>query len=1710
MSEESEDKEYKPTLTGRKITQLAVDRPRRNTRKQVDYKESTVILDEAGSHTGSSELQLADRTPIRERSGESIREIRHSSSESIWGSSERSVSFDCWSPGTVETRTKALVEGVEEVKLQLSQIRMAKKEELSVADLMKMMIDVNNRDKEEARKEKEAARIREEEREERAIAREEDRRRQEIEREEKRLQDRQDREEERRREENIREDRRIERETREREQAAEREVQLLATLKAAQPAVPQTIHLDNTKLPVMTRGEDLELFLELFESALTAGGVPEAKWVPKLHASLDTETKLAIKETITRPGATYAEIKGALVGQTHLTFAAASESLMTLEQGAITKLPIRQAVQKVARLFEKISTEATSMREMCLYSAVAVTRVALSREAKQYIDVKGSCEWNSFCCSLEEWQRTNPGRPVWDYKGRFSTERPAYTNRPPFRPIGHVRKQGDCFFCGKPGHFAAECRSRLAGDKTSLPRQDTSVPAHQPQTTSDLPKPTRGSSRPLAETTCFNCHQKGHISPNCPTKRMKVKKVRVDQGKIEILKENEVFGAVGPHRMPITLDTGAEITVVPEEAVQPQQFSGKSRTLRSFNNTESEGKVCMVHVKVGEHILFKEAVTQPGASLGWSACLSFNLADPVERDALTKQITERAAMSHKETLYVPPEVREGILVSGVLVKEAQVVKGVKWKPPKTEQVPLLAAAAEAPEGEIITQVEVQEDHTEDEISNDEENSQEEVAEKDEGTRELNLEMAEVSAESLDGSAEEEGCKGIDAVSIREGMPRVEMAAESQSDPSLKPLYNLAELDREGYHLVQGLVFRTRLDQLGNRVEQLCVPKTYRQRCLQAAHTSFGHQGRNKMALLLRPYFYWPNLNKDCQTYIRQCDKCQRVDKATPRPNEMIERDVVTQPCQDLAIDIVGPFPIAVGGFKYLLTCIDNATRWPEAVPIRTTTARAIISVLTDIFVRTGFPVKITTDNGSQFSGRAFKKWLREKGIQHARSTPYHPQGNGVIERFHRTLNAIVSKTTVCKGNWAKVIPMALYFVRCTPSATTGVSPFLAVHGWEPQTPLQVLYQAWVDQELGPIDLTEWVDINTDRVEQARDIATSSKVTVSDKRKKKWDVKARNRIFVVGDQVLIRRPGLDAKLRESWEGPGVVLAVNSPVSYKVQTDKRTMKTVNVQQLKQYLQETTIKRVTSVLQQDTTEDDITNTLGNAKIQDQELTELQQAQLKETLGRFEKVLDKEPGLTSLVEFAIDTGDADPIYQHPYNTPVTLRASVDKEIDWLLERHFIRPSSSPWASPMVTVKKADGSARLCVDFRKINGLTRQTPFYMPRVEEVLEGVGRANYISKLDLSKGYYQVQLTEEAVPKTAFTSHRGVFEFTRMPFGVKNAPACFQALMQRVLADQREWATAYMDDVVVYSRTWEEHLTHIRCVLDSLKKAGLTANPTKCRWGGKSVEFLGHWVGAGSMTIPKHKTEAIIEYRKPQTKKGLRAFIGSVSFYRRYIDHLAKYTATLTPMTSKQAPQRLDWTAEGECAFRYICNFFCSVPVLCIPELDDVLSIVTDASGKGIGGVLQVKREDHWQPAAYYSRQLRGAENRYSATELEALALGETVAHFGHYLYGRPFKAYTDHRPLEQLLTSTRLNPRLARLAFRLQHWLIQIIYLPGEENTLADALSREERPPVDDQQTEEDASVPGRHLAAEDVEETPPHKEEGHRPEVTREGGTCAE
>ena len=445
-------------------------------------------------------------------------------------------------------------------------------------------------------------------------------------------------------------------------------------------------------------------------------------------------------------------------------------------------------------------------------------------------------------------------------------------------------------------------------------------------------------------------------------------------------------------------------------------------------------------------------------------------------------------------------------------------------------------------------------------------------------------------ESSGGSAEDESVVDISVEGICENIPRAELAEATKQDNSMTAIYNLGLLDKEGYHIEEGILFCTRLDIFGDTQEQLCIPAQFRLKCLTLAHNNFGHQGRNKMLQLLRPYFYWPHMTRDYLQHVRACDTCQKVNKTQPKPNHMQEREIVIRPFEDIAIDIVGPFPTAVGGFRFLLTCIDNATRWPESIPLRTTTAKTIIANLTNIFTRCGFPSRLTSDNGTQFTGKTFTNWLKLKGIHHVRATLYHSQGNGVVERLHRTLNTIITKTTEAEGNWAKVVPMALYFVRCTPSATTGISPFLATHKWEPATPLQMLYQSWVHSDLGGVDLTEWVQLNSDRIESARDRAVHNKVGVSSKRAETWNKKAKERSFEPGDLFLIRKPGLDTKLRQSWEGPGTILAKNSPLYYKVDTGSRILKSVHIQLLKKYEQAKTVKRVTSVLEGDTATDDI----------------------------------------------------------------------------------------------------------------------------------------------------------------------------------------------------------------------------------------------------------------------------------------------------------------------------------------------------------------------------------------------------------------------------------------------------------------------------------------------------------------------------------------
>lgn len=315
---------------------------------------------------------------------------------------------------------------------------------------------------------------------------------------------------------------------------------------------------------------------------------------------------------------------------------------------------------------------------------------------------------------------------------------------------------------------------------------------------------------------------------------------------------------------------------------------------------------------------------------------------------------------------------------------------------------------------------------------------------------------------------------------------------------------------------------------------------------------------------------------------------------------------------------------------------------------------------------------------------------------------------------------------------------------------------------------------------------------------------------------------RNSLFDVGTQVLALMPDNSNNLTAQWQGPYTVLERVSPVSYRIETPERRKKVrqFHINMLREW---TTPASILAVMCINEPEDDkgelrlctLDTNQQQETVMNSELLPHQQQELETLLEELKETLDDKPGRTTLAEHKIRTGDAPPIHQHPYRVPVAWQDEVRREVQSMLDLDVIEPSDSPWASPIVTVRKKDGTLRLCVDYRKLNAVTQEDIYQMPRVEELIERLGKANFITTLDLTKGYYQVPVSSEDREKTAFTTPFGKYRFKTMPFGLKGAPTTFQRLMDRVLSGCHQYAAAYLDDIVIYSDTWEEHPTSKMC-------------------------------------------------------------------------------------------------------------------------------------------------------------------------------------------------------------------------------------------------------------------------------------------------------
>ena len=405
------------------------------------------------------------------------------------------------------------------------------------------------------------------------------------------------------------------------------------------------------------------------------------------------------------------------------------------------------------------------------------------------------------------------------------------------------------------------------------------------------------------------------------------------------------------------------------------------------------------------------------------------------------------------------------------------------------------------------------------------------------------------------------------------------------------------------------------------------------------------------------------------------------------------------------------------------------------------------------------------------------------------------------------------------------------------------------------------------------------------------------------------------------------------------------------------------------------------------------------------------------------------------------------------------TLLGELRKQLQQFLDKKIIEPSTSPFGSNVLFVKKKNGDLRMCVDYRMLNQQTVKDSYPLPNIDELLDQLSGAKYFTALDLNSGYHQIPVAKKDRHKTAFRTRYGSYQFRVMPFGLTNAPATFQSWMNEMLKPHMDtFVVVFLDDILIFSKTKEEHKEHVRVVLDCLKKNKVYLNMKKCEFFRQSTKFLGFVVTSEGIKPDQRLVEKIATFPRPANKRQIRSFLGAVGFYRRFIKDFAKIALPLTALTKQDVP--FVWTQEAQQAYEILRNALTTYPVLRLVDMSKPFYLFTDASEYAVGGVLTQLVDGMYHPLGYYSKKLEGAELKYSVYEKEFLAMRLTAWRFRSYLLGQPKNVvFTDHRPLTHLPTQKDLNGVQSGWLNRLADFNLDIQYIEGKKNCIADLLSR---------------------------------------------------
>ena len=443
-----------------------------------------------------------------------------------------------------------------------------------------------------------------------------------------------------------------------------------------------------------------------------------------------------------------------------------------------------------------------------------------------------------------------------------------------------------------------------------------------------------------------------------------------------------------------------------------------------------------------------------------------------------------------------------------------------------------------------------------------------------------------------------------------------------------------------------------------------------------------------------------------------------------------------------------------------------------------------------------------------------------------------------------------------------------------------------------------------------------------------------------------------------------------------------------------------------------------------------------------------------------------DGDVGLAAVTEHKIELDDHTPIRQRPRRFPEPVVESIEAQCRELLAQDIISPSRSPWSSPVVPIRKRDGSMRLCVDYRKLNAVTKADRFPMPNLTDLVFSLYGMKYFTSLDLVRGYYQVPLAESSQEYTAFSTTRNHYQFKRLSFGLKNAPAAFQRQMQEILQGYLgKQVIVYIDDILIMSRTFDEHMELVGAVLETLSRYGIKIKVPKCRWFRDHVPFLGHIVGCTGLRKAPEYVKRVLDFPRPETVHQLRQFLGLLNFQRKFIPDCSKIAQPLSCLTGGSKRDKLKWTCQMEEAFGRLRELMGEDVLLSFPDYSEgssPLELYVDASGGGAGACLMQVQRGVYRAIAYNSMTFSKPQKQYSTIDRELAAIRWGVKVFRPFLYGVHFVLYTDHRPLVFMRNMSSENSRIARTLQELSEFDFELRYCRGEDNAAADALSRMSR------------------------------------------------